>query len=534
MGSLSHAGKLTAQADSTAQKMDIASLDVTSDWVVFLFQGDNSEEIELVGGSDEDSGYQIEAGERYISGPHRWRTDNASVWLHSNASDSVTVKVIEAADGISFRHTTINDNVDVDTINADIQTEGTYNETPPTVADGEREDIQLDSRGNTRVASESLFEDAHESDISITSSWQWFTYQPDWQWLVRSLTIFLQETSGNDNFSVQIYGTNKTNPPAPTGSDPDGWYNISEGEIPIPASGEDVVKHTGHNSRQIAVGLQDPTGSAVADFDLTMLSSAGIDAAVRALRAPFESVGEEIIQVDDDAIGDETNVVTQSTPGTNDNALNYISGNLSELQNIVSELQSQLSVDISGASAAPIGVDDSDVGDSANVSTQQTSGGTGSVLNYLSGIMQTIQDAWASVGNEIFQVSEQNVVETVQRLVADGTYAPVNFTDETGTDNVQVTANQCVLKQAYCLVPGANTASQPYYFQLWDGGTSGTKRLTIPANASAGDAILMQFDAGEDQISFGTDLTLAVSTTPDSFTALGNGENPQFYAFYQD
>jgi hypothetical protein len=146
-----------------------------------------------------------------------------------------------------------------------------------------------------------------------------------------------------------------------------------------------------------------------------------------------------------------------------------------------------------------------------------------------------IHQAFASVGLDSILTEEQNVIETVQRLVADGTYAPQKFIAENATYDELVTTSQGVLKQAYMLLDDQTVESKTYYFHVYDGAIGNEKVLPpIPVNMSQGDAGLAPFDASEDQVSFNNGLRLAVSTTFDSYTAPVDSEKVSFYALYQD
>jgi len=119
--------KLTADYDSPAQKIpldsldSLDSLDIDSEWVTFLFQGDNSDDIELVA-KGQDSGYEIRSGDRYVSGPHRWQNTDSSIYLYGSSSGTVTVKVIETLGSRSFRHGPVSEEIDIDTSNTVLDT----------------------------------------------------------------------------------------------------------------------------------------------------------------------------------------------------------------------------------------------------------------------------------------------------------------------------------------------------------------------------------------------------------------------------
>lgn len=157
--------KILADADTTAQKIPLDSSDINSDWVMFLFQGDNSEDLELVGDSAQDSGYPIEAGTRFISGPHRRDSDFPSVYLWAAQTDSVTVKVAEANEHNNFRHAPVTDNRDIDDITADIGVEGEHNATAPSLADGDEDQFQLDDKARLITILEKAFASVAQESI---------------------------------------------------------------------------------------------------------------------------------------------------------------------------------------------------------------------------------------------------------------------------------------------------------------------------------------------------------------------------------
>jgi len=148
MGISKQVGKIQADAEDPAVEMPLDDLNIRSDNVIFLFQGDNGEHLELVGGEDQDSGFEIQAGERYFSGPHQWQNAGASKWLFratGSGTDTVTVKVVETYASGTASHGPVSDDVDIDQINAAI--EAVYNSTLPNPSDGDNVDFQADSRG---------------------------------------------------------------------------------------------------------------------------------------------------------------------------------------------------------------------------------------------------------------------------------------------------------------------------------------------------------------------------------------------------
>lgn len=92
----------TVTADDPPNAIDLPELSASAG-VIYLFEGDHTEDLELVSDDTDSDGLDIPAGKRWISGPHRAQASRRMRWLYAASSTSVTVQIIRD-DQSSFRH----------------------------------------------------------------------------------------------------------------------------------------------------------------------------------------------------------------------------------------------------------------------------------------------------------------------------------------------------------------------------------------------------------------------------------------------
>jgi len=83
----------TVTADTTPGEITISTALPDSASVVYLFEGDHTEDVELLSDKSNTNGADIPSGRRWRSGPYRANASNRPKWLYASSNTSVTVHI---------------------------------------------------------------------------------------------------------------------------------------------------------------------------------------------------------------------------------------------------------------------------------------------------------------------------------------------------------------------------------------------------------------------------------------------------------